>query len=165
ITPQQTVPASHNEITVPGKDATCTESGYTTRVYCSDCGTEIVNSAVIDALGHTEERVPPVAETCTTPGSTAGTRCTTCGIYTVPVTTIAASGHNWQDIAGTTESTQHYCNKCGGYENHSWSNGGPNGHTCTVCGAWGNHTFNSLDASGAPAQGSSCIYCGYQYGT
>lgn len=162
---ESTIPASHNVVTVSGYAATCTTDGMTDEEYCADCQTWFLQPIPIPSTGHTEEQVPPVAATCTSEGSTAGTRCTVCGEYTVPVTTVAALGHDWQDVAGTTESTQHYCQQCNTYENHQWTDGGPNGHQCSECLIFRAHTFNNLDANDAPTADSTCNDCGYQFGT
>ncbi|MBR2971517.1 MAG: hypothetical protein IKC61_01140, partial [Clostridia bacterium] len=44
----------HTEETVPGKDATCTETGLTDGKKCTVCGTVTVEQTTVPALGHTE---------------------------------------------------------------------------------------------------------------
>lgn len=44
----------HKMATIDGKDATCTEGGYTAESYCSVCKTVFVPSEPIDAKGHAE---------------------------------------------------------------------------------------------------------------
>ena len=42
---------AHTEVR-NGKEATCTEEGYTGDVYCTDCGQLVAQGEVIPALGH-----------------------------------------------------------------------------------------------------------------
>ena len=55
----------HTEETIPGKAATCTETGLTDGVKCSVCGEVLVPQTVIPATGHTEVVDAAVAATCT----------------------------------------------------------------------------------------------------
>ena len=42
----------HTEEIIPGKDATCTETGLTEGKKCSDCGEILIEQEVIEVLGH-----------------------------------------------------------------------------------------------------------------
>lgn len=57
---------------------TCTEAGFTAKVYCLDCGYVETASEVIPATGHTKVAIPATEATCMAPGATAGVRCTAC---------------------------------------------------------------------------------------
>lgn len=66
-----------NTINVPAKDATCTENGYTSGIFCDDCKTYLSGHTAVTAPGHsyTAEITPPTA---TTDGFTTYT-CSACG--------------------------------------------------------------------------------------
>ena len=83
----------HTEETVPGKAATCTETGLTDGTKCSVCGEILVAQEEIPALGHTEEVVPGKEATCTETGLTDGTKCSVCGETLVAQEEIPALGH------------------------------------------------------------------------
>ena len=110
----------HTEKTVPGKDATCTETGLTEGKVCTVCGVTTVAQTVINALGHTEETVAGKAATCTETGLTEGKKCTVCGVTTVAQTVIDALGHDWNEGEVTTAPS---CNDEGGMT-----------YTCARCG-------------------------------
>ncbi len=74
----QIIPAlPHTEEIIPGKDATCTESGLTEGKKCSVCGEILVEQEVIPALEH-EYVAVVTAPTCTRGGYTTHT-CAYCG--------------------------------------------------------------------------------------
>ncbi len=60
-------------ITVPGKAATCTETGTENSIKCAECGYVVSGGGEIPALDH-DYKVNTVDSTCTT----AGTKTTTC---------------------------------------------------------------------------------------
>ena len=84
---------AHVEEIIPGKDATCTESGLTEGKKCSICGDILVEQEVIPALGHDEIAHAAKAATCTEIGWEAYVTCSRCD-YTTYVE-IPATGHNW----------------------------------------------------------------------
>ena len=84
----------HTEVTVSGKDATCTEDGLTEGKKCSVCGEVTVAQDKIDATGHDEYDLEEKAATCEEDGSEGGTGCRTCGEILVAATVIPA-GHNY----------------------------------------------------------------------
>ena len=62
----------HNEITVPGRPATCTAIGMTDGIRCDVCDTTLVEQTAIEALGHTPATAVvenEIKATCTTDGS------------------------------------------------------------------------------------------------
>lgn len=82
-TKTETVPTlAHTPGVVPGKEATCTETGLTEGKKCSVCGTVIVAQEKIPAKGHTLVDVEEAA-TCTKTGLTGGKKCSVCGTVTV----------------------------------------------------------------------------------
>ena len=110
----------HEEKTVPGKAATCTEAGYTEKTYCEVCDAVIVDSNVIPAKGHKLVIDPAVAVTCTTDGLTEGRHCSECD-YVEAQEVIAHEGHKFV----VTEAEPATCTKPG----HT------GGSVCSVCGA------------------------------
>jgi len=97
----------HTEELIPGKAATCTETGLTEGKKCYVCGEILVAQEEIAALGHTEEVIPGKAATCTETGLTEGKKCSVCGEILVAQEEIAALGHTYDNDFDTT------CNVCG----------------------------------------------------
>lgn len=85
---------THTPVTVNGKDATCTEDGYTGDVVCESCQELITEGEVIPAKGHTPIEDPAVAATCTKPGKTAGSHCSVCETVITAQKTVPAKGHS-----------------------------------------------------------------------
>ncbi len=112
---------THTEVTVAGKDATCTATGLTEGKKCSVCGTVTVEQTVIPAKGHTEVTVAGKDATCTATGLTEGKKCSVCGTVTVEQTVIPAKGHTEVTVAGKDAT----CEEAGLTE----------GKKCSVCGA------------------------------
>ena len=110
----------HTEETIPGKAATCTETGLTDGVKCSVCGEIIVAQEEIPALGHTEEVVPGKAATCTETGLTEGKKCSVCGEIIVAQEEIPALGHTEEVVPGKAAT----CTETGLTD----------GVKCSVCG-------------------------------
>ncbi len=110
----------HAEEIIPGKAATCTETGLTEGKKCSVCGEILVKQEVIDALGHTEEVIPGKAATCTETGLTEGKKCSVCGEILVKQEVIDALGHTEEVIPGKAAT----CTETGLTE----------GKKCSVCG-------------------------------
>lgn len=100
LTTATTEPSKHTEVTVDGKEPTCTETGLTEGKKCSHCGVTLVAQTTIPVTSHTpgtpteENRVEP---TCTTAGSyKLVTRCTVCNtVITEETKTIPATGHDY----------------------------------------------------------------------
>lgn len=102
-----------------GKDATCTEDGYTAQYVCERCN-KIVESEEIKAAGHKEViDVEAKEATCTEAGATKGWHCEVCG-ETEESVVIPAKGHT----PVLVDSAEWEENKQYGYEHYQ----------CTTCG-------------------------------
>lgn len=92
-------------VTVPGKAATCTETGVEAAVKCADCGYVVSGGNVTPALDH-DYKVNTVDSTCTKTG-TKTTTCSRCDynkVETIPVK--AHSYGNWEvTLAPACEAT------------------------------------------------------------
>ena len=97
----------HTEETIPGKDASCTETGLTEGKKCSVCGEVLVAQEETPAKGHTEEAISGKDATCNETGLTEGKKCSVCGEITVAQEEIAALGHTYDNDFDAT------CNVCG----------------------------------------------------
>ena len=96
---QQEIKAlGHKEEVIPGKAATCTETGLTEGKKCTVCGEITVAQKEIAKLPHQEEVIPGKDATCTDKGLTEGKQCTVCGEVTVKQEEIAALGHDWSIV-------------------------------------------------------------------
>ena len=140
----------HNEETVKGTPATCTETGLTDGKYCPTCKKFTKPQEVIPALGHDEQIVPGKAATCTETGLTEGKVCARCGDVLEAQEVIPALGHDWGDWENYDEN-QHkrVCARNSEhveYADHAWDDGvvtkaatcteaGEMTYTCTDCGA------------------------------
>ncbi|MBR5315746.1 MAG: hypothetical protein IKU44_03050, partial [Firmicutes bacterium] len=101
---QEVIPVKpHTEVTVPGKEATCTATGLTDGKKCSVCGEVTVAQTATAMLKHTEVTVPGKAATCTATGLTDGKKCSVCGTVTVEQKEIAKAKHVYETI--TTKAT------------------------------------------------------------
>ncbi len=69
----------HTEVEIPGKEATCTETGLTAGKKCQVCGTVTVAQTEVAAKGHKLAKVEAVAATYFAPGSIEHYKCDTCG--------------------------------------------------------------------------------------
>ncbi|MBO4926548.1 MAG: hypothetical protein J5472_08715, partial [Clostridia bacterium] len=95
-TKTESIPAlGHAEQAIPGKAATCTETGLTEGSKCSRCGTVLKAQETIPALGHAPQAVPGKAATCTETGLTEGSKCSRCGATLKAQESIPALGHDW----------------------------------------------------------------------
>ena len=79
----------HTAMTIQGKSATCTETGLTDGVVCSDCGAVIEEQYVIPKQEHIPEKLSGKAATCTSTGLTDGVICLVCGEVLVKQRVIA----------------------------------------------------------------------------
>ena len=112
--------AGHKPETIPGRAATCTETGLTDGEKCSVCRQMIKAQEIIPAVGHTPEIVPGRAATCTEDGLTDGEVCAVCGEVLNAQIVIPALGHS-PDIVRSEAAS---CTKPG------WTAG----EICAVCG-------------------------------
>ncbi len=150
---------AHTEETVPGKAATCTETGLTEGKKCSVCGEILVKQEVIPALGHKDENedfvcdicgedlctehieeiIPGKAATCTETGLTEGKKCSVCGEILVEQEVIPALGHKDEnedfvcDICGEDLCTDHIEEIIPGKAATCTETGLTEGKKCTVC--------------------------------
>ena len=107
----------HRTVTIPGKAATCLDSGLTAGSKCALCGQILIPQTVIPAKGHTIVRDAAVAPTCTATGLTEGSHCSVCSAVLVRQEIVSAAGHTY-----TSAVTAPTCEKTGFTT-----------HTCTVC--------------------------------
>ena len=105
----------HQEVVVPGVDATCTNSGLTEGKKCSICGDVLKAQTEIPALGHSYNAVV-TKPTCTEAGYTTYT-CSVCGDSYVADET-EALGHSYNTVVTSPDCL----------------NGGYTTYTCSVCG-------------------------------
>ena len=106
-------------VLLPGKDATCTETGLKDGYKCNVCGDIVVAQDVIPATGHTESKIPAKAPTCTEAGNTVGKKCIVCDAILEQPTSIPALGHTEKVLPAVAPT----CTKTGLTE----------GKQCSVC--------------------------------
>ncbi|MBR2876365.1 MAG: leucine-rich repeat domain-containing protein, partial [Clostridia bacterium] len=108
----------HTEVTVAGKEATCTEAGLTEGKKCSVCGTITVAQQTIPSKGHTWNNGDLIAEpNCVESGGKIFT-CTACGA--LKTESIPALGHDFsaeftvdKEATVTEEgSKSKHCSRC-----------------------------------------------------
>lgn len=146
----ETIPVlDHNYVEVPGKDATCTETGLTVGMSCSVCNKVKLEQYEIPALGHDIVEDPEVSATCTEPGKAAVQHCTRCD-YTAGGEELAALGHKYSFAGGSSASCT-----AGGYSAYRCDNCGDTYSESTD--ALG-HTWEAID--GNPYYGYACSRCG-----
>ena len=108
----------HTAVVIPGKDATCTESGLTEGSKCSVCGEILHAQEVIPAIGHSYgDWIVTKAATCTEEGQREKV-CSECGDKVSE--TIHAKGHSYGEWLVTKEAT---------YEEE-----GQREKVCSICG-------------------------------
>ena len=113
----ETVEATeHSVVYVSAKAADCTQDGYETYAYCSECGEEIIPKVAIAAAGHDfGEWETETAATCEEEGSETHS-CKICG--TVEKRVVPATGHKWVTLVevSATESAEgviiYMCSVC-----------------------------------------------------
>ncbi|MBQ7767824.1 MAG: hypothetical protein IJ403_02960, partial [Oscillospiraceae bacterium] len=93
----------HEWITIPGKDATCTETGLTEGEKCNVCGAWNTEQEELEKLDHTEEILPGKEPTEDEPGLTEGKKCSVCGEILVAQEEIPAIGCKHAETAATEE--------------------------------------------------------------
>ena len=123
-------PLSHTRVLDEAVEPTCTESGLTAGMHCSECGTIIVAQSIVSQLTHQyssstdidcnicgERRVVDCkhtetvaiigkAATCTATGLTDGEKCKACGETIIAQTIIPVVAHVYDDKYDNT------CNEC-----------------------------------------------------
>lgn len=101
--PYGTPECEHEIVTVPGKEATCTEGGQTEKQYCSKCNKVFKEHDNIDPLGH-EYDITVIAPTCTESGYDLY-KCTRCSTEETQ-NEVEATGHNFGEWETTKEPTE-----------------------------------------------------------
>ncbi len=138
-------PPHEHKYVIEEKEPTCTEAGFTRKVYCSICGKVFVEPKVLEALGHRcsdgkcircgkedvheYEIVKGVPATCTTPGSTDYIYCKYCGYVLQKGENIEPLGHEYNGGEN--------CIRCGADKNghiHEWKITPAKAPTCTDAG-------------------------------
>ncbi len=114
----------HTEVTVAGKEATCTETGLTDGKKCSVCGETTVAQTVIPVLGHTEVTVAGKEATCTETGLTEGKKCSVCGEILVKQEVVNKLSHTAGEAVKENIVSAN-CSADGSYDSVV---------KCTVCG-------------------------------
>ena len=105
----------HDLVNVDGKDATCTEPGYTAYKDCSRCD-YIEGKEVIDALDHNEVTDEAVSPSCTETGLTEGSHCSVCGETLVKQNVVSAVGHKAGGVV-VENKVDATCTADGSYDN------------------------------------------------
>ena len=146
----------HTEVTVAGKEATCTTPGVVNGTVCSTCGCVLSAQAVIPAKGHSYAS-SVTAPTCEAAGYTTYT-CSACS-DTYTGNYVSALGHNYKSVVTTPTCTS------GGYTTY----------TCSVCAdsyvasqtSASGHSYSSkVTAPTCESKGYttySCSVCSYSY--
>ncbi|MCI6567835.1 MAG: S-layer homology domain-containing protein [Dysosmobacter sp.] len=116
---QDVTALGHTQETLPGKAATCTETGLTDGVKCAVCGEILTAQETIPVTAHTEETIPAVPATCTETGLKEGKKCSVCGKILTAQETAKALGHDWgewvvdKEATGTEDGSRHRdCSRC-----------------------------------------------------
>ena len=147
-------PLGHDEVTDPGRAATCMETGLTDGKHCARCDAVLTEQKEIPALGHD---VPTgtvrKAASCTEEGEMLGT-CLRCGEENV-TGVIAKLPHQEISLPAVAASCS--------------SSGWTEGKKCTVCGqvteghelVWPlGHTIVEDQATQTLTEGKHCSVCG-----
>ena len=117
-----TIPAlGHHEVTLEGKEATCSEAGYTEKVYCDRCNLVIKDRTDIPVSDHVYERIGAVEATCEHEGQTGNLECIYCHDLIEESETLPKTGHKevideavlptCNNSTGKTEGS--HCEYCG----------------------------------------------------
>ncbi len=112
----------HNWQHVEGKDATCTEDGYSAHNVCSICN-KSKGKEDFFKTGHTEIADQAVAPTCTKTGLTAGSHCGVCGVIIIEQNVVSMLAHSYGDLVPAVAPTcsaggniaYYQCSSCKGY--------------------------------------------------
>lgn len=146
---------THTEETITGKSATCTESGLTTGIKCSTCGTILVEQEIILATGHNVD----ANGNCTNSGCDYSTGSSGCS-------------HTYTEGQYSTDGNSHWyvctlCNEKINVETHKYDNACDT--DCNVCGyvRVTEHSIVKVDGREATClqtgltDGYKCGICGY----
>ena len=118
-------PAGHTTFTDPVLDPTCTESGLTEGIHCSQCGLILTAQEEIPARGHTEAIDQSVEATCTEFGLTEGKHCSVCSAVLAAQETVPAKGHSYVYTPVDALSHGITCENCdfSAESGHAYENG------------------------------------------
>ena len=86
---------THSWETVPAVESTCTDTGLTEGIRCSECGEWQKEQTVVPKKAHTPETIAAVSPTCTEDGKTEGKKCAVCGTVLEEPKTITKLGHKY----------------------------------------------------------------------
>ena len=86
---------THTWETVSAVEATCTDTGLTEGIRCSECGEWQKEQTVVPKKDHTPETIAAVSPTCTEDGKTEGKKCAVCGTVLEEPKTITKLGHKY----------------------------------------------------------------------
>ena len=111
---------AHSPIVVDGKEATCTETGYTGNTVCSVCNAPIASGTVIDLLPHSPTVINAKEATCSEAGYTGDTVCSVCNV-------LLETGSATETIAHTPAEDRGYAPTC-------TEEGLSDGFHCSKCG-------------------------------
>ncbi len=147
----------HVEEIVPGKDATCTETGLTEGKKCTACGDILVEQTEIPMLAHEEIAIAGKEATCTEAGLTEGKKCTVCDSTLVEQTEIPALDHDWNAVL-SQDDDNHWttCTRCDEIKDKTAHTLGDNG-VCGTCGYGCDHANVNEATCTAPG---TCKDCG-----
>lgn len=87
-------PHVHTEEIIPAVTPTCTETGLTEGLMCSECGEILTAQAVVPANGHTPVTAGAYSATCLTDGFTGVTYCSVCKEILNEGESVAAAGQH-----------------------------------------------------------------------
>ena len=170
----------HTVVKEADKAATCTETGYKGREYCSVCNTTIKERTIIPATGHDVKLVGAKDSTCISKGYSGNEVCKTCGKTIKTGHELPLAQHTpkkEEGVAATCTNDGHegntVCEVCGETLKegkvipklgHDWSN--ENGK-CTRCGESHKHSFGEgttikeLTCTQDEEIDYTCSECGY----
>lgn len=101
----------HNRVTIPKKQATCIESGYTSYDECSICHYRYTQPTTIEPTGiHNEVIDEAIAPDCVNSGLTEGSHCSVCGTIIKHQEIIPSNGHTW--YYEDSDPYDVYCTTC-----------------------------------------------------
>ena len=168
--------SGHKLENVPAKDPTCTETGYTAGLYCTECKTYIRGHVEVSAYGHSYA-IEQTAPTCTEVGKTVYT-CHCGDTYTEYGTETRKHNYDKTVIAPTCEEggkTIYTCLYC--KDTYDGDEKAPLGHKfstewkasadkhykeCTVCGKKDSEADHIPDyAEATEEHGITCTVCRY----
>ena len=137
----------HRIVTIPGKEPTCTQGGFTAEESCSVCGELLQSAEPLPALGHSPTVEAGTPATCVSSGLTDLIYCDVCDQVLTQQKIIPRLGHDYRYSDRQDGTHRQSCTRCDQSitQEHSFTEG-----QC-ICGAeqWTedplikiNHTLN-----------------------